>query len=301
MAIDVNTLPLNKQITRRLAKPDVWILNCYDPNQASPHPHVIVGDKLTAVIDPTWTLFNVRKYVEDYVSDKPIIVLCSHSHHDHTNANWMFDDLPIYMSEYAWGEIQNRRALPDDQAKWGGHKKGTYVPRILKVGDTIDLGGHVLEVLPYDGCHSPGSLIYLDRKAGILFTGDEIECGQMLVAGRPGSTTSVEKLRDNIVRIIEGWGDQFDMVCPPHNGTPFHAKFLDYLVENCERIMEAHKRGENMGTGDVGSMSYLYNPYEDRGPEQIKAAIENPLTYRSEWMGTSIVYNIQRVFRSEAE
>lgn len=297
MAIDVNTLPLNKQITRRLAKPDTWIIQCYNPNQASPNPHVLVGKKAVLVIDPTWTTFNLRKYIEDYITDKPLWVANSHSHFDHTLANWQFDDCPFYMSAYAWEEIQARKALSDEAGKWGSHKRGTYVPTLLKPGDVLDLGEREIEVLPYDGCHSPGSLVYLDRTYRILFTGDEIEGGQMLVSGRPGSTTSVEKLRDNIARILNGWGDQFDMICPPHNGTPIHGKFMEYLLENCERIMS----GKQVGDPDVGSMSYLYNPFEDRAPEQVKAAIENPLTFRSEWMSTSIVYNKERIFRSQVE
>lgn len=297
MPVDVNKLPLNKQITRRLAKPDTWILQCYSPNQASPNPHVLIGKKAALLIDPTWTTFDIRRYIEEYVTDKPIWVANSHSHFDHTLANWCFDDCPIYMSEYAWGEVQQRRAMDDVQGRWTGHKRGTYVPRFLKVGDVLDLGDREIEVLPYEGCHSPGSLVYLDRTYGILFPGDEIDCGQMLVSGRPGSTTSVEKLRDNIVRILEGWGDKFDMICPPHNGTPTHAKMLEYLIENCEGIMS----GRLVGDPDVGSMSYLYNPFEDRPEEMIRRTIEDPKVLRSEWMGTSIVYNADRIFRSQAE
>ena len=296
--IDVNTLPVNKQFTRRLIKPDTWIINCYDPNLAAPHPHVVIGETYALLIDPTWTKLPLREYIEQYVTDKPLLVACSHGHGDHTNANWMFNDLPIYMSAYAWQEIQDRRAMDDVAGRWGGHQRGDYVPHIIAPGDTIDLGGRVIEVLPYVGCHSPGSLIYLDRKEGILFTGDEIECGQMLVGGRPGvkSASCVEQLRDNLVNLLEGWGDQFDMVCPPHNGSPFHAKFLEYLVENCQRILSGIE-----GDNDVGSMTYLYNPLEDRSPEMIRATLDNPKTKRSEWMGTSIVYNVDRVFKHQLE
>ncbi len=302
MAVDVNALPLSKQITRRLAKPGVWIISPYSPDLASAKPHVVIGDKLAAVIDPTDTGFNVRKYVEEYVTDKPLIVLCTHSHGDHTNDNYMFDDVPIYMSEYAWGEIKARREMDDDAGWWVSHntegpkikyEKGTYTPNILKVGDKIDLGGCEIEVLPYDGCHSPGSLIFLDKRDGILFTGDELECGQMLVMGRDGSTNSVEKLRDNIVRILEGWGDQFDMLCPPHNGTPIHAEFLKYLIENCERIMSGIE-----GSTEIGSTTYLLNPAANNARRSMNI---NPNARRSEWKGSSIVYRTDRIFRSQVE
>ena len=295
MNIDVNALPVNKQFSRRLIRPDTWIINCFDPDMAAPHPHLLIGSERALLIDPTWTHLPLRKYIEECVTDKPLSVACTHSHLDHTNAAWMFDDLPIYMSAIAWEEIQDRRTKSDAEGGgWRGHPHGSYVPQILKPGDIIDLGDREIEILPYEGSHSLGSLLYLDRKYGILFTGDEIECGQMLVGGRPGTPVCVEYLRDNIQKLIDGWGDKFDMICPPHNGSPFHAKFLEYLVENCNRIMNGIA-----GDPDVASMTYLYNPAEDRPAEMVKRELEDPKSFRSEWMGTSIVYNSDRIFKSQ--
>lgn len=293
--IDVNELKLTKQFTRRLIRPDSWIINCYDPNLASPHPHLLLGAERALLIDTTWTRLPLRRYLEEHVTTLPLSVFSTHDHHDHTNANWQFNDCTIYMSEYAWKTVQERRNVSDQEGKWNvGQPRGDYTATTLKPGDTIDLGGRMLEVLPYEGCHSPGSLVLLDHKYGLLFTGDELECGQILVGGRRGGTSCVETLRDNLVRILEGWGDQIDMVCPPHNGSPTDKQFLYYLVENCERIMAGCE-----GDPDVGSMTYLYNPLEDRSPEQIKAQLENPDTYRSEWNGTSIVYDKTRIFRRD--
>lgn len=294
--IDVSTLPINKQFTRRLVKPDTWIINPYDENQAGPHPYVVIGEEKALVFDSTWTKFPLRQYIEEYVTEKPLILVNTHSHLDHTNANWMFNDLPIYMSEIAWEEVKARRELSDAEGRWMGHPKGDYVPNILKPGDIIDLGNRIIEVLPYEGIHSTGSLVFYDHKYGILFTGDEIECGQMLIMGRPGSKNTVEKLRDNIKRLIEHWGDRIVMLCPPHNGSPIDAVFLEYIVENCERIMAGVE-----GDMDVGSMSYLYNPCEDRPAERVKAILDDPKIRRSEWKGTSIVYNIDRVFKRQVE
>lgn len=293
---DVNTLPVNKQFTRRLVKPDTWIINCYDPNLAAPHPHLLIGDEHALLIDATWTKLPLRRYIEEYVTDRPLWVASTHSHLDHTNANWMFNDCRFFMSQTAWEELCERKKLSDEEGRWQGHDKGTYVPDILKPGDVIDLGNREIEVIPYEGCHSAGSLIYLDRKQGVLFTGDEIECGQMLVSGRPGTRVCVELLRNDLVNLIRGWGDSFDTICPAHNGSPVHRKFLDYLVENCERIMSGIE-----GDDDIGSMTFLYNPLEDRPEEMIRRALEDPYTKRSEWMGTSIVYDTRRVFLSQVE
>lgn len=292
--IDITKLPINKQFRRQLIKPDTWLIIPFDQDMAVPHPHVVIGEEKALVIDTTYTTLPLRQYIEECVTDKPLVVACSHSHFDHTDANWQFNDCPIYMSASAWEEISARRNKPAMGP--APVPKGDYVPTILKPGDTIDLGGRIIEVIPYEGTHSDTSLFYLDRKHHLLFTGDEIECGQMLVGGRPGSKNCIERLRENIAKLIEDWGSEIEYLCPPHNGSPIHADFLGYLVENCDRILSGIP-----GDQDVGSMTYLYNPSEGRPAEMIQRALDDPKSMRSEWKGTSIVYNVDRVFKSQVE
>ena len=307
MAFDVHTLPINKQFSRRLVAPDTWLINPFDPGIATPRPYVIIGKDHAILIDTTYTTLPLREYVEQCVTDKPLIVLCSHSHLDHTNNNYLFEDCDIYMSEYAWGEIQERRTKEPADGMWRlsdptgkevmmtKEQYGTYTPKILKVGDKLDIGnGHVFEVLPYVGCHSEGSLIYLDHGTGVLFTGDEIEPGQMLVMGRPGTHSCVEQLRENVQRLIDGWGNEITMICPPHNGSPNHPLFLQYLVENCDRVLSGID-----GEMDVRSMSYAIDPDSMGG--RARLMLEDPNILRSEWMGTSIVYNKTRLHKADIE
>ncbi len=292
--VDISSLPVNKQFTRRLIRPDTWIINPYDQNLAAPHPHIIIGEEYALLFDPTWTKLPLRQYIVECITDKPVKVALSHAHHDHTNASWMFDDCEFFCSQSAWEELKARRELGEEEGKWDGHKRGTFIPTILKPGDVIDIGGREIEVLPYKGCHSPGSLIYLDRKYGILFCGDEIECGQMLIGGKRGSESCVELLKENLTGILDGWKDVITTICPPHNGSPIDAAFLTYLVENCDRIMSGIE-----GMDDVGSLSYLYNPLEDRSPAKIEEILSDPKMKRSEWKGTSIVYSTDRIFKNQ--
>lgn len=285
-------IPVNKQFSRRLVKPDTWVINCYSESIASPNPHVLIGAAHALVIDTTDTKFSLREYIQKYVTDKPLMVASSHSHFDHTLANGQFNDCPIYMSEIAWQEILQKRIVGFGP-KAEGHIIGDYTAHVLRPGDTIDLGGREIEAISFGGCHSLGSIGYLDKKYGIFFPGDEMESGQVLIQGDSrGGINSVELYLENL-RGLKKRADEFDMICPAHNGTPMHAMVIDYFIENCERILSGIH-----GDKDVASMSYLLNPHESRPPEQVKALRSDPNIRRSEWMGTSIVYSLDRVFKA---
>ena len=289
--INVNELALNKKFSRRLAMPDTWIINCYSESLENPNPHVLIGEEYALVIDTTNTKLPLREYIETYITDKPLMVASTHSHFDHTLANSQFNDCPIYMSEIAWQEIQESRIK--GYGRMGeGHVLGDYTPIIIKEGDVIDLGGRQVEVISFGGCHSPGSIGYIDKKYGIFFPGDELECGQVLIQGEGrGGKNSVELYRENLLHIKEKQ-DEINIICPPHNGTPVHAQIIDHFIENCDRILSGIE-----GESDIGSMSYLLSPHEPRPPEKVKALRSDPNTRRSEWMGTSLVYSIDRVFK----
>ncbi|MBQ9048401.1 MAG: MBL fold metallo-hydrolase [Solobacterium sp.] len=304
MALDIHALPINKKFNRRLIAPDTWIINPFNPNFGTPRPYVLIGDDCAALIDATHTTLPIREYIEKCVTDKPLVVLCTHSHLDHTNDNYLFEDCDIYMSEYAWNEIKARRDMDNKAGMWRfsdpacgdvemtPEQRGTYTPKILKPGDTIDLGNRVIEVLPYVGCHSPGSLIFFDHKTGGLFTGDELETGQMLVMGQPGTKSCVEQLRENLQVLIDGWYDRITMVCPAHNGSPIHPQFLKDLAENCDRVLSGIE-----GDMDVRSMSFAADPDSMGGRARIW--MEDPDILRSEWKGTSIVYNRTRLHKAD--
>ena len=131
--------PVNKQFMRVLVKPDTWLLNGVSLDNAAPHPHVVEGTEKAAIIDTTDLELDLREYIEQYVTDKPLVVISTHSHGDHTANNVRCEDCPIYMSEVCWEEVQANRANPrPGKPEW--QKGDTYTPIIIKDGDIIDLG-----------------------------------------------------------------------------------------------------------------------------------------------------------------
>ena len=281
--------PVNKQFMRVLVKPDTWLLNGVSLDNAAPHPHVVEGTEKAAIIDTTDLELDLREYVEKYVTDKPLVVISTHSHGDHTANNVLFEDCPIYMSEVCWEEVKANRENPrSNKPEW--QKGDTYTPIIIKDGDIIDLGDRKLECIHFAGCHSDSSMVYLDLKYGCLFTGDEFEGGQVLIMGARGNNC-IEKYRDNLVKLRERINGRATCVCPPHNGSPHDILILDYMIENCERIMSGIE-----GMKDVRSMTFGLNPHG-----YSISSMANEDVRRSEWMGTSIVYNTKRIFYKDCE
>lgn len=284
-------LPVNKQFTMRLAKPDTWVITPYSPSWDVPRPHVLVGSKYALVIDPTDTPYNLRKFIEENITDKPLIVADTHSHNDHTYNNYLFDDCTIYMSEKCKLELRERRNHPDEWhlvPELGMTHISQNDGTVIHGGETIDLGDRIIEAIEIKPCHSPTSILYLDKTKGILFTGDELETGQINLWNIP-----VETFRQNLID-LKARRNEFDMICPPHNGSPVHADILDYFIENCDRVMSGIE-----GETDVASTSYLLNPFEPRGEDTIEYRRWDPVTKRSFWKGTAINYNVDLVFNRQ--
>lgn len=287
----IQDIPFSKQFSVRKVRPDTWIINCASESAESPNPHVVIGKERALVIDTTDTPLDVRRFISEYVTDLPLAVASTHSHFDHTLNNAAFSDCPIYMSAQAWAEVQEQRRNGLDKRYGTGRSLGDYTPQLVKPGDEIDLGGRTVLVVDFGGCHSDSSISYLDTEYGILFPGDELESGQVLMQGDDhGSNNTVEHYRDNLLH-LKSFGDRIKLVCPPHNGTPIDASIIDDLLENCERILAGHE-----GDKDIGSLSYLLNPHEPRSPERVQKLRWDPDSRRSEWKGTSIVYSVSKVF-----
>lgn len=268
-------LPVSKHFSRRYIAEDTWVLKGFDWVTYTPHPHVIVGSRYAMVIDTTNLKLKIREYIEKYITEKPLVVASTHSHFDHVDNNYQFEDCPIYMSEQCWKDIQ------EDRKKDTRRTLGEYTPVIVSDGDVIDLGGHEIECIGFGGCHSLSSMSFLDRKTGCLYTGDELEGGQVLLAnGFPKNC--IELYRDKLEELKKRVEGRITMVCPPHNGTPWRPEIIDFMIENCERIMDGEK-----GETDVRSMSALPPKGESFwGPE----------VRRHEWKGTSIIYDMNRIF-----
>lgn len=194
------------------------------------YQYLLIGEREGLVIDTGCGAGDLRAHMQGLAGDVPVLKAANtHHHFDHSGNNCNFD--LVYMHEAAVGlafrpfRSYSILDVPTD-----------YNIEVIKEGDTIDLGGRVLEIFHMDG-HASSSLLYLDKYSRILFSGDEITTHGM------EAPVSVEHTRDQLAKIMEHRED-FDYICCGSH-SHFDAKYIDTYFEICTRIL-AGEEGKPM-------------------------------------------------------
>jgi glyoxylase-like metal-dependent hydrolase (beta-lactamase superfamily II) len=210
--------------------------------------YLILGSERAVLLDTGMGISNIRAAVEK-LTDLPVLVVNSHYHFDHVGGNHLFDDIAIHelgseplqagppphwfsrylaaieevLAQYAvfreidqaWFQIlgpeMQMRPLPEsfDRAAW---RTVTTVPtRLLKDGDTLDLGGRTLEVLHTPG-HTPDSICLLDDASRIMFTGDTIDTGPIYAQF---AESSIDSFVSSTKKLL-GYTDRVDVLFSAH-------------------------------------------------------------------------------------
>ena len=179
---------------QRVPSPDPWfevykvspgVFAIYEPHQFEEAiSFLVLGQRRGVLFDTGMGIGDIRKVALSLTS-LPITVVNSHTHNDHIGDNWEFSD--IYGMDTDFTRTNARGSTADAQAELApgqvcgelppGFDSRTYrtrpfhITRWIHDGDAIDLGGRTLEVMSTPG-HTPDAICLLDRKNGLLFTGD---------------------------------------------------------------------------------------------------------------------------------
>lgn len=200
------------------------------------YQYLLIGEKEGIVIDTGCGAGDLRAHMQGLAGSVPVTKAANtHHHFDHSGNNCNFE--LVYMHEAGVGLASrpfNSYSILDVPTD--------YNIKVVKEGDTIDLGGRVLELFHMDG-HAVSSLLYLDTYSRILFSGDEITPHGMQFSG------TVEEGRAQLAKIMERRSD-FDYICCGSH-SHFDAKAIDDYFEICNRILagEEGKPMERRGGG----------------------------------------------------
>ncbi len=143
---------------------------------------LIDGPEKAMLIDTGFPIGNLKAVVDCLIGEKPLIVVNTHAHLDHSGGNSQFDQ--VYCYELEAPELRLQVGKDFKQTKFGPGKVSFNRDDILPPGKyevipcsnhtCFNLGGdHEIELIFLPG-HTAGGCVYLDKKNRILFSGDAI-------------------------------------------------------------------------------------------------------------------------------
>ena len=183
---------------------------------------LLAGEKEALVIDTGMNGRDIHGMIREH-TDHPYRLLNTHADRDHIASNGQFDEFYMHPSEAAiYHNVLRGRG------------------RILPVfdGDTIDLGGRVLEILHLPG-HTPGSITVLDRQNRCLIGGDPIqEDGEIFMFGQH---RDLEAYIEGLKRLDRRC--DFDCIYPSHAKEKVDRSVIPRLIEGAEAILEGKIKG----------------------------------------------------------
>jgi glyoxylase-like metal-dependent hydrolase (beta-lactamase superfamily II) len=232
---------------------------------------LVVGEDRAVLLDTGLGVSDIRTVAEG-LAGKPLSVVNSHYHFDHSGGNRLFDEIAIHRAGapllaqpspegLAEGYMAYTQRLID---AWRGYKElddsyfhlvtadtlirplpdgfdpGDYqiVPTtattLLDDGDEIDLGGRVLTVMHTPG-HSPDSICLFDERNGLLFGGDTINTGPIYAQLEDSDVEAFTRS----TRRLAGLGDAVGRVFVCHfmrvDNSP---ALLAEIADGFERLLE---------------------------------------------------------------
>jgi glyoxylase-like metal-dependent hydrolase (beta-lactamase superfamily II) len=205
--------------------------------------YLIVGTERALLID-TGTGASSMKAAAETLTDRPIVLVNSHSHWDHVGSNHEFAGIAIHRAEahelahqYSREDIQR---FFDESALLGPLPPGRTIDtiaigpstptHILDGGETFDLGGRTITALHTPG-HAPGLLSLLDEQNGVLFSTDTAYPGPLYAYS--DDTDLPTYIRS--MELLANLASSLRYVHPSHNADLMPAELLprmrDGLIE----------------------------------------------------------------------
>jgi glyoxylase-like metal-dependent hydrolase (beta-lactamase superfamily II) len=188
-------------------------------------------------------------------------VINSHSHYDHVGGNHQFERIlspatPFSRTMAAGlrsAELAQEvspaalcRELPAGVAPDTHRIRPYRITGTLTDGETIDLGGRVLEVLFVPG-HTPDAVALLDRRDGYLWSGDSFYAGPIWLfapeTDLPAYRRSVHRLAD----LVPG----LTAVFPAHNTPRADPALLRDLAQAVDAVLAGAVTGKTVGEDQV--------------------------------------------------
>ena len=240
----------------------------YEPHQFQEViSYLILGSKQALLFDTGMGMARLRPLIGE-LTRLPVLVLNSHTHYDHIGGNVEFDSILAMDTEFTRasakgvpheavsGEVTPAsfcaKVLPAFDTA-GYAVRPFHVARLIRDGEVLDLGGRRLEVLSVPG-HTPDAVALLDRRAGLLWTGDTFYEGPIWLFF-PG--TDLDAYQRSVARLA-ALAPALRRVFPAHNTPVASPRRLEQLRVAFDQVRAGRRTPEPR---DGGLVEYRFEGF----------------------------------------
>ena len=224
--------------------------------------YLVLGDRQALLVDCGWGLGDLPQIIKGLTS-LPLTIFNTHGHRDHTSGDYLFDDrihinegdVPLLKKSYDPAQrTATLRRFPEE-TRPPGFREDAWIHAPLPGYDafsgplSIDLGGRTVDVIETPG-HTPGSICLYDRSERLLFAGDNIQAGNVLMM-LPESLPLATYAKS--IDRLAAMADRIDRIYPSHNQAPLKPDVLTEMQAGVRKILDGEIRGTpestNLGNG----------------------------------------------------
>ncbi len=231
---------------------------------------LIVGEETALLFDTGNGIGDIARVV-GRLTQRPVTVLNSHSHFDHVGGNHAFSSILSTMSAFSTArsaglpheavaeEVSSQALCRELPAGFRGseHRVRPYaLSEKVEDGQTIDLGGRVLQVLTVPG-HAPDSLALFEAKTGYLWSGDTFYVGPIWLYAEETDLDAYRRSLERLVALVPS----LTAIFPAHNTPEASPTLLREALSGFDAMRAGALPPEPAWPGtvtyEVGAFSFL--------------------------------------------
>lgn len=236
--------------------------------------YLIIGKDKAVLLDTGMGISSIKKTVDE-LTDLPVTVVLSHTHHDHMGGMHEFDDLLVFDSKESieaattgvdeFGDISYEvatedgvfnpdRPLPEGFSPDGFHVIGKEPTGTLHDGDTIDLGERTLEVMATPG-HTADGITLFDAENKLVFTGDAYYPADLYAYNEEADLSVYAKSMHDMADHAKELGVEW--IYPGHNETVKGVEILAEVAADMDAILSG--KATEFELGEDGYRYYSFD------------------------------------------
>lgn len=204
--------------------------------------YLVIGETSACLIDTGCGFGDLKSFVET-ITDKPIIVVLTHAHLDHSGAASLFDTVYLSPKELEVYKVHGNDEYRSKYFNEFAEAMNIQLPKfnqerirpfeVLNDNQIFDLGGVSLKFINVPG-HTPGIMKVLIPELRTVIFGDA--CGRSVLLFEDWSEP-VSSYKNNLLNFKTEYENDYDIVLRNHGSFESNKIILDNVIACCEDVL----------------------------------------------------------------